>query len=104
MFFSGERRGEIALIASRQFERPDNILPGCAFLARKLFTATVNMKMPANSELTRPDLLRFIPSPLVHLFPDKNATHHDPPAVRAAWLRLYCEIIRKPKRASHKKH
>ena len=72
-------------------------------MARNLFTAGLNMKMQASEQLTRPHLLRMIPSPLIHLFPQHLAPHNDPPAVRAAWVRLYWKIVTKPKRASQRK-
>jgi len=62
------------------------------------------MKMQAIDQLTKPDFLRMTSSPLIHLFSHELASQQDPPAVRAAWVRLYWKIIRKPKRTSHRKH
>jgi len=79
---------------------------GCVnfvWLARKMLNALVNMKMHAGENLTRPQFLRITPSPLLQLLGNHSAPHHDPPAVRAAWLRLYWEIVGKPKRSSHRK-
>jgi len=61
------------------------------------------MKMQASQHLTRPQFLRMTPSPLLQLFANHSAPHQDPPAVRAAWLRLYWEIVGKPKRNNHRK-
>ena len=61
------------------------------------------MKMHATYPLSRGQLLRMSSSPLVQLFPQLSSPHNDPPAVRAAWLRLYWEIVRKPRR-SRRKH
>ena len=72
-------------------------------MARDLFNAARNMKSLAVQHLTRPQILRMIPSPLVHLFSHDAPSHKDPPEVRAAWLRLYWEIMRKPKRNALRK-
>src|SRR5438876_649132 len=61
------------------------------------------MKMQAIEPLTRPQLLRMTPSPLVHLLSHELGAQQDPPAARAAWLRLYWEIVRKPRRQSQLK-
>jgi hypothetical protein len=55
-----------------------------------------------DNQANRPEILRMIPSPLVHLFGDQSSAQNDPPAVRAAWLRLYFEIVRKPRRNPRK--
>jgi hypothetical protein len=73
-------------------------------LARKMLNARVNMKMHAGENLTRPQFLRMTPSPLLQLLANDSGSQHDPPAVRAAWLRLYWEIVGKPKRNNHRKH
>jgi len=85
---------------------PEYAISGCLLpnLARNLFTAAIKMKTFASQELTRPHLLRMIPSPLVQLFPQHLAAHQDPPEVRAAWLRLYWKVVRKPKRNANRKH
>ena len=75
-----------------------------AKLARKVFIAAINMKTQTSQQLTRPNLMRLLPSPLINLFPQQLAPHKDPPAVRAAWLRLYWEVVRKPKRNNHRKN
>lgn len=61
------------------------------------------MKMQAIDQLTRPQFLRMTSSPLIQLFSHHQTAQQDPPAVRAAWLRLYWKIVRKPRRASHRK-
>jgi len=73
-------------------------------LARKMLNPPVNMKMHASENLTRPQFLRMTPSPLLQLLGHNSVSQHDPPAVRAAWLRLYWEIVGKPKRSNHRKH
>jgi len=62
------------------------------------------MKMQASQHLTRPQFLRMTPSPLIQLFPDQHPAHNDPPAVRAAWRRLYWTIVGKPRRSKSRKH
>ena len=62
------------------------------------------MKMQAIDQLTKPHLLRLTNSPLLHLFSHELAAQQDPPEVRAAWLRLYWKIVRKPRRHSQRKH
>jgi len=66
-----------------------------------MLNGALNMKMLASQQLSRPQIPRRIPSPLVHLLSDRGS-HKDPPAVRAAWLRLYWEIMRKPNRPVRK--
>jgi len=62
------------------------------------------MKTIASQELNRPHLPRMISSTLLKLFPQHLAAHQDPPEVRAAWLRLYWKVVRKPKRSATRKH
>jgi len=81
-----------------------NTWPRVARLARKLFNPPTKMKMHASQPLTKPQSLRTTPAPLMQLFSTQLAPHADPPAVRAAWLRLFWEIVRKPKRSHHHKH
>jgi len=72
-------------------------------LARKMLNPPLNMKMQTSENLTRPQFLRMTPSPLFQLLGHNSASHHDPPSVRAAWLRLYWEIVGKSKRSNHRK-
>ena len=74
------------------------------WLARKLFNKLVTMKMQAIDQLTRPQFLRMTSSPLIQLFSPESQAQQDPPAVRAAWVRLYWKIVRKPKRQTARKH
>jgi len=62
------------------------------------------MKMQAIESLTGPQLMRLSPSPLINLFSHALTSQQDPPAVRAAWVRLYWKIVRKPRRHSSRKH
>jgi hypothetical protein len=74
-----------------------------AWLARKLFSEALNMKSNTSHLFARPHLLRMTGSPLLQLFPSLAAGQNDPPAVRAAWLRLYWEIVGKPRRSRQRK-
>ena len=68
-----------------------------------MFNTPVNMKMYATESLTRPQFLRMTPSPLLQFLAHNTGSQQDPPAVRAAWLRLYWEIVGKPKRNNQRK-
>ena len=62
------------------------------------------MKTQAIDQLTKPQFLRMTPSPLIQLLSHRPAANQDPPAVRAAWVRLYWKIVRKPRRQGQGKH
>jgi hypothetical protein len=61
------------------------------------------MKLQAIEDFARPQFLRMTSSPLIQLFSHQLTMHQDPPAVRAAWVRLYKKIVNKPKRQSRRK-
>ena len=62
------------------------------------------MKMQIIDQPTQPLFLRMTPSPLLQLLSPRLTANQDPPAVRAAWVRLYWKIVRKPRRHNQGKH